>query len=252
MANCYGIFWKWVNRENALNKDWVVWCGCALLFCAGAVWGGGKIEIEFFKVANIHDLFEIFSSAATVAAVFLAFAGVNAWRKQISAQSDHALAHRVAVAALKYKETTCSAFDDALFSVTQFHFGVEELPDGFLDRYIENMEDRLLRNNVVKSEFLAVLLDARAVWGIGFHNKYLDLLDFTEDFCQCVRIFVEWGSFDRDESDHDRYAKLLQRHYDKFEAKNWLTISSIQLLKVLDRLTLAADDELAGKLIRFN
>jgi hypothetical protein len=214
------------------------------------IWGGGKLELTFFKVANIHDLFEIFSSIATVAAVFLAFSGVNAWRKQVRAQSDHELAHRVTVAALKYKEITCSAFDDVIFSVTQFHYAVEEVSRDYLDAYVERFELNLSRNYAARSEFLAVLLEARAAWGVGIKDKYLELLGLSEDFFYSIRAFIEWSSSEHGKTKHRRYSKTLRAQYEEFAEKNWLVVNRIKFSHILDELTIAADEELAMRSIR--
>lgn len=230
-----------------MKQDWVIWTGCGLLFCAGAIWGGGRLDIAFFKVANIHDLFEIFSSLATVAAVFLAFSGVNAWRQQLGAQSDHALAQRVAIAALKYKEISRSAYDDALFSVTQFRYGLESVPESILDRYIAGMEDNLKANKNSKAEFCAVLLESRALWGAGFSEKYDELLALTDDFYGCIQVFIKWARLDPNDSFIQAFQSAMQRHYDYFERQEWL-IPIAEKLPKFDELTRSADAELRKKL----
>lgn len=234
-----------------MRQDWVVWLGCVLLLCAGAVWGTVPISTDFFKVNDIHDLFEIFSSIATVLAVGLAFIGVNAWRQQVSAEADHALAQRIAVAALKYKETSRTAFGDAQFAVTQFAVGVEGLPEGLLDSVVLPMEQRLQRAQDSKAEFKAVLLECRAIWGDEFSNKYEGLLNLTENFYACLRLFFHWVRMDKQSKAAYVYTRSLQRHYDQFEEKEWLMRTAAQLTE-FDRLTEQADIELKSKLLRSN
>ncbi|VVP40617.1 hypothetical protein PS865_04837 [Pseudomonas fluorescens] len=232
-----------------MKQDWVVWLGCALLFCVGAVWGAVPTSINFFKVKDIHDLFEIFSSAATIIAVCLAFIGVSAWRQQVRGEADHALARRVAVAALKYKETSKIAFNDAQFAVTQFHFGIDELPEGLLERYIVPMENRLKENHNSKAEFLAILLEVRAIWGKEFAEKYEGLLSFTDDLYGCLRSFFRWVHVIDGEHNVEMYANSLQRYYALFEQNEWLIKTGSQISE-FDDLTAGADEALQRKLLR--
>ena len=232
-----------------MKKDWVIWVGCISLFCTGAIWGMIPIKTGFFVVDNVHDLFEIFSSAATVAAVFLAFIGVNAWRQQLSAQSDHALAQRVAIAALKYKEVSRSAYNDAHFAVTQFRYGLDSVPEGILDRFIINMEGRLQKGQDSKAEFLAVLLESRAIWGLEFSSKYDELIGITEGFYGCVRMFFKWARLDPNDELAEAYEASLQKHYDYFDEQGWLLLSAAQVPK-FDELTQSADEDLREKLLK--
>jgi len=234
-----------------LKKDWIIWLGCLLLFASGMVWGMIPIGTDFFKIKDVHDLFEIFSSIATVLAVGLAFFGVNAWRQQVSAEADHALAQRVAVAALKYKETTRVAFGDAQFAVMQFSVGIDGLPAGLLETFISKMEERLEASQSSKAEFLAVLLECRAIWGSEFPNRYDDFLNFTESLFGCLRTFFKWVRLDKESRYADVFAQSMHRYYEQFEQEQWLQITAPQLTKI-DELTKQADMELKEKLLRSN
>lgn len=234
-----------------MKNDWMIWFVCLLLFASGVVWGMTPSETAFFKVKDVHDLFEIFSSIATVLAVGLAFVGVNAWRQQVSAEADHALAQRVAVAALRYKETTRIAFGDAQFAVMQFNVGVEGLPVGMLDSFISKMEERLEASQNSRAEFLAVLLECRAIWGNEFSNQYNEFMNFTENFSGCLRTFFKWIRLDKNGMYADVFAQSLRRYYEQFEQEKWLQISAQQLTKI-DELTKEADRELKSKLLRGN
>ncbi|MBD9443056.1 hypothetical protein [Pseudomonas sp. PDM04] len=232
-----------------MKHDWVVWLGCALLLCVGAIWGAIPIGTDFFKVKDIHDLFEIFSSVATILAVGVAMIGVNAWRHQVSGEADHALAHRVAVAALRYKETSRTAYNDAQFAVTQFHFGIAELPEGLVERFIVPMERRLQKNQDSKAEFLAILLEARAIWGADFSNKYNELLNLTENFNSCLRSFFRWVRTNDGDHNAEVYSTMLQRHYDEFLKNEWLIKTATQVPE-FDELTKEADMDLQRRLFR--
>ncbi|MGP6426344.1 hypothetical protein [Pseudomonas pharyngis] len=232
-----------------MKQDWVVWAGCGLLFCSGVVWGGGRLDMDFFKIANIHDLFEIFSSIATVAAVFLAFSGVNAWRQQLGAESDHALAQRVAVASLKYKEVSKAAFNDAQFSLLQFDAGREMVPVGVLELYLPSLEARLKKNQESKAEFLGVLQECRAIWSKGFSDKYSVLINQTDTFFNCVSALCQWIKMSPDDQMIKAFEYQLSRNYKKFEREDWLSKTPGQLV-MFDEWTVSADEEIRLKLIR--
>ncbi|WDH37413.1 hypothetical protein [Pseudomonas chlororaphis] len=65
-------------------KDRIVWGGCALLFGCGFVWGKISSPAGFFKVDNIHDLFEMAGAVATVIAASAAVMAINSWRSQFT------------------------------------------------------------------------------------------------------------------------------------------------------------------------
>ncbi|MCS4312962.1 hypothetical protein M2397_003265 [Pseudomonas sp. BIGb0381] len=232
-----------------MRKDWVVWCGCALLFGAGAIWGGISLDIQFLKVANIHDLFEIFSSAATIAAVFVAFAGVNAWRQQLGAESDHALAQRVAVASLKYKEVSKSSFNDAQFCALQFNVGREMLPVEILELYIPGFEARLEKSQESKAEFLGVLQECRAIWGKDFSDNYDILISQTDTFYNVVSALCQWARMSPENQMIKSYESTLSRNYKRFEREGWLTKTPDQLA-MFDEWVSSADEVIRSKLIR--
>ncbi|MGU9813163.1 hypothetical protein [Pseudomonas sp. LF052] len=63
-------------------KDRIIWCGCAFLFGSGFVAGKMSGNTDFFRVANIHDLFEIAGAGATVIAASAAVVAMGSWRNQ--------------------------------------------------------------------------------------------------------------------------------------------------------------------------
>lgn len=226
-----------------MNKDWVVWLGCILLFGAGAVWAAVPIGTKFFIVENVHDLFEIFSSIATVMAVCLAFLGVNAWQRQISAQSDHDLARRVAVESLRFKDTAVEAWIDAKFAINQYPYGVNSLPSDLMEKIAQSMEEKLIRRDDVKVKFMAVLQEARAIWGSSFVAEYDELLRFSENCNICSRSFVAWRN------GGDRYINEMTKVEAYLSERNMLHIEG-KVAKAVGYLTKDADHALDRKLLR--
>ena len=65
-----------------MNRDWVIWLGCVLLFCSGVVWGMIPDKKSFFTIASVHDLFDIFGAIATMVAAAVAVIALSNWRSQ--------------------------------------------------------------------------------------------------------------------------------------------------------------------------
>lgn len=227
-----------------MKKDWVVWLGCLLLFVSGMLWGMIPKGNNFFKIKDVHDLFEMASSLATVLAVGLAFSQVNAWRKQHVAQSDHDLSQRLTAASLRYKEAVVVAHADAAFVLLNFHLG--GLPPDLLDKLIPSIEAKLKSNIDRRSEFLLALQEGRAAWKSEISDKFDDLLNFSEHCNTVVRAFIDWsvsgGKF-------EGYKVSLERQYALFEANGWLHLEGSRFAEI-DKLTSAADDVLREKAIR--
>ncbi len=170
-------------------KDWMIWLGCLLLFGAGAVWASVPLKASFFEVSDVHDLFEIFSSIATVFAVVF---GVGAWRRQVSGQADLELARKVAVEALRIKEASLEAWLDAKFCINQHAFGRNSLGVELLGKVTDVISERLKAREKLHLDFLLVLQEARAIWGIEFSKNYNSIINFYFECNRCSRAYLSW------------------------------------------------------------
>lgn len=168
-----------------MNKDWVVWVACFLLFAAGCVWAEIPIPNNFFKVANVHDAFEIGSSAATVAAVFIA---LTTWKKQMRAQADHDLARRLLVTANRFKNETFLVLIDTQFCAANDVLQYSEWT--LIERIQTNLRARLDSHNEAKSAFQADLLEARALWEGVMDRTYQGLLEVGSNAALCINHFL--------------------------------------------------------------
>jgi hypothetical protein len=167
----------------------MIWVWSVLLFLAGVTWGSIKLKTNFYTVDNVHDLFEIFSSAATVVAVIFAAFSFNDWRSQIKAQSDHDLARRLAVSMLKYKQSIQIAYSDAQFCVNHCLVGFEGLPPDLLKSVVDDMIRRMSDNLSGLAELQGILLEVRALWGDKLPNSLDSLFNACQRFHGCVRLF---------------------------------------------------------------
>ena len=70
---------------------------CLGIFFIGVIWIELIFLSDFWKVENVHDLFEIFGAVATSGAVLIALMTMNSWKQQAKAEADHELARRVVI-----------------------------------------------------------------------------------------------------------------------------------------------------------
>jgi len=189
-----------------MGKDWVVWLGCISLFGAGAIWGAVPIGTEFFTVENIHDLAEIVGALATAIAVCLAAAGINAWRIQTVATSDHELARRAAVILERYKFSLYRGWEYADYLV--FNMEHELGKGGITQKALEEAKDRLNELEMTKSQTHSVALECRAIWGEDVWELF-ERAFWLDDKCRyCIGLYLRWVQVDDLERNRRSYASV--------------------------------------------
>lgn len=199
----------------------MVWLWCTLLFLAGVTWGRIWIKTDFYTVNNVHDLFEIFSSAATVVAVIFAAYSVNNWRSQIKVQADHELARRLAVSLLKYKDSIQLAHSDAQFCVNHSIVGFEGLPPDLLMDVVNGFVARMKDNSDQRAELLGVLLEVRALWGDDLPNSLDALFNACNEFHKCVRLFAVASRPSAKFEDQDSYKTKIIEIGEAYVRSGW-------------------------------
>jgi hypothetical protein len=225
-----------------MKKDWVVLGGCALLFGAGIVWGQMWPKKDFFAVADIHDLAEILSSMATVAAVFIA---MTAWRKQLRAQHDHDLARRIAIAGERFKRVTLEIVVDAHFCGTNSN--LQYSSESLIERIRSNLRDRMTAHDAEMSSLNATLLEARALWGDQLDKAYEEIFSVSKGAYYCVNHFIgflnESGNPDHQDGMEARITK-----FDEELSRRGLTGGPDDISEKISSMTSTADRFLKHKL----
>jgi hypothetical protein len=163
-----------------------------LIFLAGATWGSVRLKTDFYTVENVHDFFDIVSSLATVIGLAFAAYSINSWRSQAKGEADHALAQRLSVSCVSYKESTKTAWDCAVYAICNRNYEPARHDGERQVRQIsaDGMADKLAKHQKIKEEFLTVLLEVKALWGEGESQKAHDLLEFSKNCVECARLFV--------------------------------------------------------------
>lgn len=223
-------------------KGLAVWIACFLLFAAGCVWAQIPIPTDFFKVANIHDAFDIASSTATVAAVFIA---LTAWRKQMRAQADHDLARRLLITADQYKNVTFQVLIDAQFCLANDVLQYSEW--SLIDRIQSSLRDRLNSHDEAKSAFQADLLEARALWGDEMDRAYRDLREVGSNAALCVHHFLMFLNESGNPDVQDSLSSSLE-NYAKYLSLEGLSSDPANISSKLQKITEEAETVLKIRL----
>ncbi|MDD1012212.1 hypothetical protein [Pseudomonas rubra] len=168
-----------------MRKDWVVWVGCVSLFATGVIWGRVPIATDFFKVKDIHDLFEVAGAGATVIAVCLAVAGLNAWRLETLATSDHDLARRAAIALHGYKSAVIRGCQVAEFLVDRI-IETGKYKAVAKSHQFEDMKKEFESLNAAITSAKAVALECKVVWGESVWAEFQSVLVPGGKYLDCI------------------------------------------------------------------
>ncbi len=235
--------------QNFPMKEKHLWAICLVVLIGGFAVGNIDFGHKFFEVQSIQDLFEIFSSAATVFAVFIAWRGINAWRRQASGQADLELARRLAVGALAVKESAVPAWVDAKFSINQFPFGAQSLNPPLMESIRVSMGARIKSREQSRLEFGALLQEAKAIWGSAFTDKYNQLIELCVICDRCAQDFISWADPNVGPNVYLKHQMNMQQAEDYLRDSNCLDAEG-EIGKIIKKMTEDADAELERHMLR--
>lgn len=183
---------------------------------------------EFYKVDNIHDLFEIFGAAATTVAVVVAAVSLGSWRKQAKASFDHELARVLIVNLNKFRDLTANSW-----SYAQDYIEWKQLPltywastpqDG---RKINVYEGFLKEIRQARAEIESTILEARVMW-VDFCPLEIHDLYYVQSTCcfiieQGIRDTMHGGPKKTDKTSVSYGEELWQELVQKSGMTDYLT-----------------------------
>jgi hypothetical protein len=179
------------------------WLLCLGVFGAGVVWAELIFPSDFWKVDNVHDLFEILGAVATSGAVIIALMTMNAWKRQAKAEADHELARRVVIFLRGYRDELVHTWSYAESSVAQIR-GNTWIGEGGNDNpMIEVYQGRLDQMQVARAQLAPIELECAEIWGGLFTTKFAELYSYEDGFRSFIEIYLRLlirGTFD-DRSD---------------------------------------------------
>lgn len=200
-----------------MKKDWVVWVLCILIFLAGTTWGSISLKKDdFWRVNNVHDLFEILGVFGTFAAVLLGVIGLNTWKKQIKAGLDNELARRVLVSVHKYSQVVIFTWRSADFAAS---FVKELAGKDFLDEqssFVQAMKKTSEDVCDARADFLALQAECKAIWGDLISKDADDLLNFEEICTQCLNDFYKCSVGGTSSLARTKYIKSIVNSFEYF------------------------------------
>ena len=213
---------------------------CIGVFAAGVIWSKLIFPSDFWKVENIHDLFEIFGAIATSITVYIALT----WKRQLGSTRDYEHARKAAVAVLKYKESLISVWE-AANSCLQQNSG-EDLDDRMRDAVIMTTENRLSVAEKLRSELVELVVECRAIWRNGIDKDLSRALAFEASCANCANMYLI-----AIRPLTNPVSKIVARHtLDKF--RQWMidkNLTSRELAEeYVDKLLAPVDDKLDAKM----
>jgi hypothetical protein len=222
-------------------KDRVVWAGCAALFFSGVVWGGLTVDINFLKIANLHDFFDIVGAVATAVAVYIA----ATWKKQLGSTRDYEHARKTAVVALKYKESVVDVWDAADNCLAQSESG--EKMDSRMKEFVRfTVETRLDLAEKLRSEMQENLVECRAIWRNGIDNDLSKAIAFENTCSNCAKLYLKTISANTDPVIAITARYSLAKFREGLGEKKLLTRDDAE--KYVDGLFLPVNDKLDAKM----
>lgn len=167
-------------------KDKIVWLACLLLFSADFV--GGKLsgQSDFYKVASIHDFFDIVGVFVTFAAAIVALYGLNTWRKQGKAVADHELARRLVVALRVYQEGLVRNWTYAQHSIAKIESSEWIASEGRENYWVGVYERRLKDAKEASMALEPLRIECSEFWSGEFEAQLLDLYDLDGLLCSVI------------------------------------------------------------------
>lgn len=166
------------------------WLLCLGVFGAGVIWSKLIFPSDFFKVDNIHDLFEMLGVVATSAAVLIALITMDSWRKQVKAESDHELARRVVLALRKYRDELIKTWSYAESSVAQIS-GNTWIGEGGNDNPLVGLyRQRLEEIAAVRAELAPIEIECSEIWGGVFKTQFAELYSYDDGFCSFIETYL--------------------------------------------------------------
>lgn len=179
------------------------WMLCIGIFFTGVIWIELIFLSDFWKVENVHDLFEIFGAVATSGAVLIALMTMNSWKQQAKAEADHELARRVVIILRSYRDELIHTWSYAESSVVQIR-GNTWIGDGGNDNpMIGIYQSRLDQMQVVRAQLAPIELECAEIWGGVFTTKFAELYSYEDGFRSFIETYLHLlirGTFD-DRSD---------------------------------------------------
>jgi hypothetical protein len=177
-----------------MRRDWVVWLLCFLLFGCGVVWAQIPIKSSFFIIDNVHDLFEILGALATIIAVCVAASGINAWRWQLRATSDHDLARKILVSIYKYREAIKRIRHPMIMaSETSADDNEKRSENPDIERFqgmCKAYDRRFKAAGEIRVLLLSELLEADVVWGEKLRAIVSQLIKLELELSTFVRSYL--------------------------------------------------------------
>ncbi|WP_152537909.1 hypothetical protein [Pseudomonas canadensis] len=206
-----------------MSRDWVVWLCSFLLFACGAVWAAVPIRSDFFVVSNVHDLFEILGSLATVVAVCVAAANINSWKHQVNAAADLELARRLVACLHGYRTRMQNMWYWADFAVQMVEVD-DEITASDMGFDEKKISPEIKETREQQMQLKELVLQSQSAWRVELESEAAEIFKFTD---RCFFIlnnsFIWMGAYDSNTKLGERMNGSINRHWSWFVKNNCRT-----------------------------
>ena len=207
-----------------------------------------KLSGSFLEIKDVHDLFEIFGALATMGAVGIALYGLNFWKIEIGAASDHELARRLAVCLRRYRIAVVSAWHMAHSAAAQIE-GNTWIGSGGNDNYlIDIYRHRIVEVQEVRAELESVALESAVIWGGVFEGGFDKLYAIDSKCCNCIDSYL--GLLIRGAADDRAFttADAALKHWSEFGQHG--VVDDVSIKRLFDSKSVQIETELGKRLLR--
>jgi hypothetical protein len=189
-----------------------------------------NLSNSFLEVKDVHDLFEIFGVFATISAVGIALYGLNTWKIQLGAASDHELARRLAICVRRYRIAVVSAWHAAESSAVQIEGKTWIGPGGSDNFLIGIYKSRIDEVQRVRAELESVALESAAIWHGVFETGFDMIYAIDLKCCNCIDSYL--GLLIRGDADDRAFdtADAALKHWSEFKQNGVIDDKSIKKL----------------------
>ncbi|QXG25205.1 hypothetical protein KTT56_26190 [Pseudomonas viridiflava] len=229
-----------------MRKNILILMACLIFFIAVAIWAASLPTEGFFKIANLHDFFDIIGAIATTLAVIIATIGINNWKIQVGATSDHELARKMIVALLKYRNELLD-----LWQIADVASGENEARHWIRgeDEYSKHIYGNAnIRAKNARTELEAISVEAKAIWGGLFETGLIAAFQFENVCANTISNYMFPCKPQPNETDLNEISKISIKSWSDFNDRESLSNETYE--EKINALLLPVKIEIEKKLLR--
>lgn len=127
--------------------------------------------------------------------VFIAFNGLQTWKKQLKGKSDYELAQRLMLLTIKYRQAMTELRNPMVWHSENFIPPQEQkqgMTDAQINDYIRsrNYEERFKQVEKIKPALIEAIFETEVLWGENIKNSYEDLFKLEYEVTTAISEYI--------------------------------------------------------------